>query len=77
VKLSRMLLSSVTEFDAQGRPWIFWSQNVSRADGRANFEIFARVIQNGVPGAKIQISPLVFGKRSDTIPARLRPSRAP
>jgi hypothetical protein len=50
------LYRSAIAIDAQGRPWIFWSQNVGRADGRANFEVFARVIQNGVPGAKVQIS---------------------
>ena len=42
--------------DGQGRPWVFWAQNVKAGSGRANFEIFARAIQNDAPGAAVQIS---------------------
>jgi hypothetical protein len=42
--------------DGQGRPWVFWAQNVKAGSPRANFEIFARPIQNDAPGAAVQIS---------------------
>ena len=50
------LYRSAVAVDGQGRPWVFWAQNVKPGSGRANFEIFARVIQNDVPGASVQIS---------------------
>jgi hypothetical protein len=50
------LYRSAIAVDGQGRPWVFWAQNVKPAGGRANFEIFARAIQNDVPGAPVQIS---------------------
>ncbi|HUE22660.1 MAG TPA: hypothetical protein VMQ86_13330, partial [Bryobacteraceae bacterium] len=37
--------------DGKGRPWVFWSQN-----DKGNFDIRARVIENGKPGARLQIS---------------------
>jgi hypothetical protein len=37
--------------DGQGRPWVFWSSNES-----GNFEIFARSIENGKPGATVRIT---------------------
>lgn len=43
--------------DGQDRPWAVWSQNTKfPAGGKPNFEVFARVIQGGKPGAKVQIS---------------------
>jgi hypothetical protein len=42
--------------DGQDRPWVIWSQNVPFPASKPNFEIFARVLQNGKPGAKVQIS---------------------
>jgi hypothetical protein len=50
------LYRSAIAVDGQGRPWVFWAQNVRPLGGRANFEIFARVIANDVPGAPLQIS---------------------
>jgi hypothetical protein len=50
------LYRSAIAVDGQGRPWVFWAQNVRPLGGRANFEIFARVIANDVPGAPVQIS---------------------
>ena len=50
------LYRSAIAVDGQGRAWVFWAQNVKPAGGRANFEIFARVIQNDAPGAQVQIS---------------------
>src|SRR5258708_17770224 len=37
--------------DGKGRPWVFWSAN----DG-GNFDIWARIIENGRPGAVKRIS---------------------
>jgi hypothetical protein len=37
--------------DGSGRPWVFWSEN-----RKGNFDIWCRVIENGKPGATIQIS---------------------
>jgi hypothetical protein len=42
--------------DGQGRPWVFWAQNTRYPGKIANFEIFARAVQNGKPGKKIQLS---------------------
>ncbi len=42
--------------DGQGRPWVFWAQNVRFPGKVANFEIFARLVGNGTPGKKIQLS---------------------
>src|SRR3984885_3624247 len=50
------LYRTAIAIDGQGRPWVFWSQNVRASSGRANFEIFARVIANDAPGATQQIS---------------------
>ena len=50
------LYRSAIAVDGQGRPWVFWAQNVKPVGGRANFEIFARPIQNDAPGAQVQIS---------------------
>jgi hypothetical protein len=50
------LYRSAIAIDRKGRPWVFWSQNVAAASSRSNFEIFARVLQNGMPGTKLQIS---------------------
>jgi hypothetical protein len=50
------LYRSAIAIDGQGRPWVFWAQNVKAGNGRANFEIFGRAIQNGEPGAQVQIS---------------------
>ena len=37
--------------DGSGRPWVFWSANQ-----KGNFDLWARVIENGTPGATVQIS---------------------
>jgi len=50
------LYRSAVAIDGQGRPWIFWAQNVRAGSAPANFEIFARVIQDGVPGTPQQVS---------------------
>ncbi len=50
------LYRSAVAIDGRGRPWVFWAQNVRLLGGQANFEIYARVIANDVPGAKVQIS---------------------
>jgi hypothetical protein len=50
------LYRTAIAIDGQGRPWVFWSQNVHTSNGRANFEIFARAIENNAPGATLQIS---------------------
>jgi hypothetical protein len=50
------LYRSAIAIDGQGRPWVFWSQNVRPLGGRANFDIFAKAIVNDVPGAPVQIS---------------------
>jgi hypothetical protein len=42
--------------DGQDRPWVIWSQNTKFPTGKPNFEIFARVLPNGKPGTKVQIS---------------------
>jgi hypothetical protein len=42
--------------DGQGRPWVFWAQNIGWPAGRANFEIFASVIEKGKAGAKMRLS---------------------
>ena len=39
------LYRSAIAVDGQGRPWVFWAQNVKPGAGRANFEIFARIIR--------------------------------
>jgi hypothetical protein len=50
------LYRSAIAVDGQGRPWVFWAQNVRPLGGRANFEIFGRVIANDVPGTPLQIT---------------------
>ena len=50
------LYRSAIAVDGQGRPWVFWAQNVRPLGVQANFEIFARAIANDVPGPKVQIS---------------------
>lgn len=42
--------------DGQGRPWVFWAQNIGWPNGRANFEILASVIQNSKATVKLQLS---------------------
>jgi Protein of unknown function (DUF3604) len=42
--------------DGQGRLWVAWSQNTRYPAKTPNFEIFARVIQNGIPGKQVQVS---------------------
>jgi hypothetical protein len=42
--------------DGQGRAWAIWAQNTGFPGPKPNFEIFARVIQDGKPGAQVQIS---------------------
>jgi hypothetical protein len=37
--------------DGKGRPWVFWSANE-----KGNFDVWARVIENGQPGATVRIS---------------------
>src|SRR5207248_1185748 len=37
--------------DGSGRPWIFWSQNEA-----ANFDLWARAVDNGTPGRPVRIS---------------------
>ena len=37
--------------DGSGRPWVFWSEN-----RKGNFDVWARVIESGTPGATVQIS---------------------
>ena len=37
--------------DGAGRPWVFWSENLG-----GNFDIWARVIENGRAGSKVQLS---------------------
>ncbi len=41
--------------DGRGRPWVFWSANVSTGT-RANFDIFGRAIENGRAGRQVQLS---------------------
>ena len=50
------LYRSAIAIDGQGRPWVFWAQNVHTGSAPANFEIFGRVIQNDAPGDTVQIS---------------------
>jgi hypothetical protein len=50
------LYRSAIAIDGNGRPWVFWAQNVRPLGGEANFEIFGRVIDKDVPGAKLEIS---------------------
>ncbi len=42
--------------DGQGRPWVFWAQNVGWPSGAANFEIFASLIADGKRTPKIRLS---------------------
>ncbi len=51
--------------DGSGRPWVFWSANQS-TNSTANFELWARVIENGAPGKTVQIS---NAPGSDVFPA--------
>ena len=37
--------------DGCGRPWVFWSEN-----RKGNFDVWARAIENGKPGAIVQLS---------------------
>ncbi|PYT14614.1 MAG: hypothetical protein DMG59_16700 [Acidobacteria bacterium] len=37
--------------DGKGRPWVFWSANE-----KGNFDVWARVVENGNPGAPVRIS---------------------
>ena len=37
--------------DGQGRPWVFWSANTN-----GNFDVWARVLDNGKPGVTVRIS---------------------
>ncbi len=37
--------------DGQGRPWVFWSANE-----KGNFDLWARVVENGKPGATVRLS---------------------
>jgi hypothetical protein len=37
--------------DGRGRPWVFWSQN-----DRGNFDLYARPVANGRPGAVVRLS---------------------
>ena len=50
------LFKTAIAVDGQGRPWVFWAQNIRFPGKIANFEIFARSIENGTPGKKIQLS---------------------
>ena len=47
--------------DGSGRPWIFWSANQNH-----NFDLWARVIENGTPGKTVQIT---SAPGSDVFPA--------
>ena len=47
--------------DGSGRPWVFWSANQKN-----NFDLWARVIENGTPGKTVQIS---AAPGSDVFPA--------
>jgi hypothetical protein len=49
------LYKTTISIDGRGRPWVFWSQNTSRST-TANFDIWARPIENGKAGTPIQIS---------------------
>jgi hypothetical protein len=37
--------------DGKGRPWVFWSANQN-----SNFDVWARVVESGQPGATVRIS---------------------
>jgi hypothetical protein len=37
--------------DGKGRPWVFWSANT-----HGNFDLWARVVENGKPGATVRIT---------------------
>ena len=41
--------------DGSDRPWVFWSANQSTT-GIANYDVYARVIQNGAPGKTVQLT---------------------
>jgi hypothetical protein len=41
--------------DGRGRAWVFWSANKSRT-AIPNYDVYARPLQNGKPGAILQIS---------------------
>ncbi len=41
--------------DGSGRAWVFWSANKS-ASGVANYDLYARPVENGIPGKLIQIT---------------------
>jgi hypothetical protein len=41
--------------DGSNRPWVFWSANKSTS-GRANYDLYARVIDNGTPGRTAQVT---------------------
>jgi hypothetical protein len=42
--------------DGQGKVWVVWSQNTQFPAKTPNFEIFARVFENGAAGKQVQIS---------------------
>ncbi len=50
------LFRTAVAVDGQGRVWVVWSQNTQFPAKTPNFEIFARVIQNGIPGRQFQVS---------------------
>jgi hypothetical protein len=50
------LFRTAAAVDGQGRVWVVWSQNTQFPAKTPNFEIFARVVQNGIPGKQVQIS---------------------
>ncbi|MBI3693274.1 MAG: hypothetical protein HY238_00325, partial [Acidobacteria bacterium] len=37
--------------DGKGRPWVFWSAN-----DKGNFDLWARLVENGKPGAPVRVS---------------------
>ena len=45
------LFKTAIAIDGKGQPWVFWSQNT-----KDNFDIWARPIANGKPGAAVRIS---------------------
>ncbi len=47
--------------DGLGRPWVFWSANENH-----NFDLWARVIENGTPGATVRVT---NAPGSDVFPA--------
>ncbi|HEY3840898.1 MAG TPA: DUF3604 domain-containing protein [Bryobacteraceae bacterium] len=51
--------------DGSGRPWVFWSANKSTT-GLANYDLYARSVQNDTPGKTIQ---LTTEAGSDIMPA--------